>query len=545
MADSCQVSPADDACTDVVVENLDTAKASPGETVVDEDLERRRKYHRIGTHWKKPPSKVYADNFGFGVNGYQCMIDYLDEKDHLGRKPNNGKVHLPLLEERCLDSYISKKPFKFYENEDINDLIIKGDRILSQIRQNDVVSPGNVLNRTHTNWSMTKKYVQGVKKSNVTDYRKIRAEKELASYGLYVPQDLKAIGVTFCLNSMDPMNLTLYKAHNNLDHAIYMNSRRERLGDISSQFDNVVSQIGEGTEDLNRRAKQELRGRSRSNVLTEYDKAQTMAELASVTEDLAARNRLKRQLEFQALEEGVDEIMRLDSSRNRFRNNLRSLTDTVKTMEDEVSSMQRRHKEERLDEYDISPTALRAQAQRKARLALNLGVDDGDVDDVELARLRMRKAHAYEPLDDPAVTPFHKYRSQPDVVSDVQSRVLARAGQIAGQTSIQRHVNNRARYVNIYVPKYSTADPNLIVKPTRTEMNIDHMAKTLAQKGRIQRRYDVDDEADLPVSNLETYAYNQYSRRQAVKPVDQVVSNSNRVRNAVCRARERSALQGY
>lgn len=530
--------PADES-TEAVVETSGTTKA---QEVVDEDLERRRRYHRIGTHWKKPPLKVYADNFGFGVNGYQSMIDYLDEKDYYGKDRKKEKVHLPLLEERCLDSYWSKKPFKFYENNEINDYIQKGHDIRSQIRQNDVVCPGNVLHRTHTNWSMTKKYVQQVKKSNVKDLRKIRAEKELANSGYYVPEDLKSVGVTFCLNTMDPMNLTLYKAHNNLDHAIYMNARRERLSGLDHQFDDVMTTMSENCDDLNRRAKKELRPRNRTNVLTEYDKAQSMAELANISEDLAARNRLKRQLEFQAMEEGVDDVIRLDTSRNRIRNNLRSLDDTVKTMEDEVSIMRRRHAEERA-EY-ITPEALRAQAHRKARLALNLGVDDGDVDDPELARLRMRRAHAYEPLDDPAVLPFHKYRSDPEVVSDVQSRVLARAGELQGQTSIQRHVNNRARYVNIYVPKYNTADPHLIVKPTRTEMNIDHMAKSLAQKGRIQRRFDVDDEADLPVSSLNTYANRQYCKRECMKPIDHVISNSNMVRGAVIRARERSALQG-
>lgn len=536
MADDCQNTATDD-CSGVVTA-LDTAEA---QELVDEDLERRRRYHRIGTHWKKPALKVYADNFGFGVNSYQCMIDYLDEKDCYGPNRKKERVHLPLLGERCLDSYNSKKPFKFYDNGDINAYIDKGNKIISQIRQNDVVSPGNVLNRTHTNWSMTKKYVQLVKDSHVIDYRKLRAQKDLEALG--VISNKKPIGVTFGLNTMADMNLTLYKAHNNLDHAIYMNSRRERLAGIDHQFDDVVTQMSETADDLNRRAQRELRPRSRSQVITAYDKAQNMAELAHVTEDLAARNRIKRQLDYEALEEGVDQIMRLESSRNRIRNNLRSLSETAKSMEDEVSAMKRRHREERCDEYDISPIALRAQAQRKARLCLNLGVDDGDVDDPDMARYRMRKSHAYEPLDDPAVQPFHKYRSEPDVVSDVQSRVMHRAAEIRGQTSTQRHVNNRARYVNIYVPRHNTADPDLIVKPSRTELNIDHMAKSLAQKGRIQRRWDVDDEVDLPVSSLNTYAKSVYCNRDFNKPIAQVPSNSGRVRGAVIRARERVALQ--
>lgn len=542
MANDCQTAQTD--ATSEVVEGLDTSKAQEL-AELENDLEKRRRYHRIGTHWKKPPTKVYADNFGFGVNGYQCMIDYLDEKDNLGDSVRREKVHLPLLSERCLDSYSSKKPFSFYDQENIGDYIEKGYRIGSQIRQNDCVNPGNVLNRTHTNWSMTKQFVQqSVLNSPVTDYRRVKAEKELKAHGYFVPTNSRLLGVA-ALNAMDPMNLTLYKAHNNLDHAIYMNSRRERLADIDHQFGDVVTQLSDNVDDLNRRSRMELRPRSRSAVITQYDRAQNMAELACVTEDLAARNKLRRQLEFQDIEDGVDEIMRCDTARNRIRNNLRNLNDTCKTMDDEVAVMQRRHREERLDlDHDISTAGLRAQATRRARLALNLGVDDGDIDDPELARLRMRKAHAYEPLDDPAVLPFHKYRSQPDVVSDVQSRVLARAGQIQGQTSTQRHVNNRARYVNIYVPRHNTADPDLIVKPSRTEMNIDHMAKCLAQKGRIQRRFDVDDEGDLPVSRMNTYTRDLYCNRQKMRPIAQVISNSSMVRGAECRARDRAALQG-
>jgi hypothetical protein len=307
-------------------------------------------------------------------------------------------------------------------------------------------------------------------------------------------------------------------------------------------MDGVMDQISNTTEDLSRRTRQELSRRNRNQNITEYDKAQNMLELALVTEDIASRNRLRRQLELQDLEDGVDEIMRYDSSRNRVINNLRALDDHIVGMEDQVAAMRRRHREERGDDYDMTVDTLNALARRKARRILNLNVNDEDVDDPELARLRMRKAHQYE-LDDPAVKPFRKFATRPDTVSDVQSRVLQRAGEIAGQTSVHRHVNNRARFVNIYVPRHNTADPDLIVRPTRTELNIDHMAKTLASKGRIQRRFDVDEEADLPVSRLNTYSRDLY-RHGGRKPIEPLPSTSRRVMGAVCRARARNALQG-
>lgn len=528
---------------------LDSPSSANAQELQDEvdDSDSKRKNRRPGSFWKKPPTKIYADNFGFGVNRYQCMIDYLDSKAEGGR-PRKEDIRLPFLEDRCLDKYSSKRPFRFYENTDINDFIDKGEEIRSRIRQNDVATPGNVLRRTHTNWSMTKKYVQLVKKSNVIDYRKLREQADKEARGVVVPKVIKSVGATFALKSMDPLNLTLMTSHNNLDHAIYMTSRRDRLTGLDQQLDGVIGQLNEGASDLNRRAIREVKGRGRMSNLTPYDNAQNMAELAMVTEDLAARNRLRRQLEFQALEEGVDDIMKFDRSRNRMRNNLRSLDDNIVRMEDDVSIMRRRHQQERGDETDNIPVSvLSAMAKKKARTILNLDVNDEDIDDPELARLKMRRSHkTHEYLDDPAVTPFHmRASSRPDVVSDVQSRILQRAGEIAGQTSTHRHVNNRARYINIYVPRHNTADPDLIVKPTRTELNIDYMAKTLAAKGRIQRRFDVDEEGDLPVSSLNTYVYNQYNNKGAIKPVDVIPSNSLRVRGAVCRARERNALAGH
>lgn len=513
----------------------------PGDST--EETETKKRVKRPGAFWRRLPYKIYADNFGFGVNRYQCMIDYLDSKDS-GGNPRLSELRLPLLEDRCLDSYSSKKPFRFYDNFDIDNFIDKGEEIRAQIRQNDIATPGNVLRRTHTNWSMTKKYVQLVKKSNVIDYRKVREEAQLEALGLPSLKVLKSLGISFARGSMEPINLTLYKAHNNLDHAIYMNARRERLGQMDHQMDGVINQLSGTTEDLNRRAKQELDKRNRSRNITAYDNAQNLAELAMVTEDISARNRLRRQLDFEALSDGVDEIMRYDSARNRACNNLRALDDQIVNMEGEIGAMRRRHREERgEDDYDVTLDALNSMARRKARKTLNLSVNDEDLDDPELARLKMRRSHSYAPLDDPAVTPFRRANSRPDVVSDVQSRVLQRAGQIAGQTSTQRHVNNRARYINIYVPRHTTADPGLIIKPTRTELNIDHMARTLAAKGRIQRKFQVDEETDLPVSRLNTYSRDLY-RHGGRKPVLPLPSISRMAMSAICRARARNALQG-
>jgi len=445
-----------------------------------------------------------------------------------------------------LDSYSSKRPFRFYNSDDIDFFIDKGENIRDQIRQNDVATPGNVIHRTHTNWSMTKKNIQLVRDSRIIDHRKDREISERRARGIKEQKALKTVGVTFALDSMDPMNLNLMTAHNNLDHAIYMTSRRDRLADIDEQLGHVIGDMQDGATELNKRAKRDMANRNRSSYNTPYDSAQSMGELSMMTEDIATRNRIRRKLEMEELEDGVDNMMRFDRSRNRMRQNLRDLDDDIHHMEGSVTGMLKRHKIERGYEEEIPVAVLSALAKKKARTMLNLDVADDDVHDPELARLRMRRRHRVrEDSEESDVTPFQKRMTpKADVISDVATRVMQRAGQINGRTSTQSNVYNRAKYINIFVPRHSTADPDCIVHPSRTELNIDHMAKTLASKGKIQRRFDVDDETDLPASGLNTYAFNLYNRQGAIKPPEFVPSNSLRVRSAVCRARQRNAIAG-
>jgi len=496
-----------------------------------------------GSFWKKPPTKIYSDNFGFGVNRYQCMIDYLDKKDR-GVDVDPSELRLPFLEDRCLNKYSARKPVKFYDNHQIDDLIDKGEEINSRIRQNDAATHGNVLNRTHSGWSMTKKYVQLVKKSNVGDYKTSQAEAESKDSGKLQAKALGSVGVSFALDSMDPLNLTLMTAHNNLDHALYMTSRQNRMNELDNQLGSVVDDLTDGANNVNSRAKKEL-GRKRNVNLTPYDQAENMRDLASVTEDLSLRNKMRRKMEYEDLEDGVDSLLKYDRSRNRIRNNLNALDDTVNGMEDSVTAMRKRHRIERGMEQEIPVAVLSSLTKKKARQMLDLHVDDEDVDDPEFARLKMRRRHKSADMwDDTTTSTFKKREERPDTISDVQIRVMARATQINGASLTSGNVSERAKYINIYVPRHNTAEDHGIVAPSRTELNIDYMARTLAEKGKMQRKFDVDEEENLPASGLNTFAYNQYSRSGAIKPVSVVPSNSLRVRSAVCVARQRNAIAG-
>lgn len=65
--------------------------------------------------WKRPPTAVYEDNYGYGINFYQPMIDYISERQHgVSVKP----PHLPWNNERGLEKYRFDKPIRTYSEED-------------------------------------------------------------------------------------------------------------------------------------------------------------------------------------------------------------------------------------------------------------------------------------------------------------------------------------------------------------------------------------------------------------------------------------------
>jgi len=498
---------------------------------------------RPRSFWKKPPTKTYADNFGFGVNRYQCMIDYIDKKDR-GIDVDPTDVKLPYLEERCMNKYSARKPLQFYDNDDIDAFTEKGREINTRIRQTDAATGGNPLNRTHSAWSMTKKNIQVLKNSTADKYKSDRDDALVLESGELQPKAFGSVGCQFALDSMDPLNLTLMRAHNNLDHAIYMTSRANRMDDMDNQLGGVVGHMTDGAEDLNRRAKKEM-GRNRSVYLTPYDHAKSMGELSHISDDLSDRRQQQRRMEYQAIQAGVDDLAKYDRSRETIRNNLRSLDDTVNDVGDSVSAMIKKHRIERGMQDEIPVAVLSGLTKQKARKMLDLHVDEEDIYDPELAKLKMRRRHSLEHIDERQEAAFKKkYADRADTLSTVQGRVMQKARRMNGTTITSTNITDRARYVNIYTGRYGTNDKDSPFVPSRVEMNIDHMAKTLASKGRIQRKYTVEECEEAPTSDLCTFTRNLYSRGSVIKEAGVVPSISRRVRSAICVARQRNAIAG-
>lgn len=66
--------------------------------------------------WERPHPCFYKYNYGVGMNYYQSMIDYIEEKD----KGMHGSFpHLPWTDERGLSQYDPRAPIRSYSAEDL------------------------------------------------------------------------------------------------------------------------------------------------------------------------------------------------------------------------------------------------------------------------------------------------------------------------------------------------------------------------------------------------------------------------------------------
>ncbi|CAH2208772.1 jg22997 [Pararge aegeria aegeria] len=66
--------------------------------------------------WTKPPTAIYENNYGYGINYYQPMIDYITAKK-MGAEVK--PPHLPWNNERGLEKYRFDKPVKTYSENDL------------------------------------------------------------------------------------------------------------------------------------------------------------------------------------------------------------------------------------------------------------------------------------------------------------------------------------------------------------------------------------------------------------------------------------------
>lgn len=88
--------------------------------------------HRAKIQYKPghPHSKIYDYTYGYSMNYYQPMIDYLEKRDmtEKSQRENLQLPHLPWTNERYIKEYDPKKPIKLYNPQEAKDLAIKSQK---------------------------------------------------------------------------------------------------------------------------------------------------------------------------------------------------------------------------------------------------------------------------------------------------------------------------------------------------------------------------------------------------------------------------------
>lgn len=135
--------------------------------------------------WQKPATKYYDNNYSFGMNFYQPMIDWLDDRDR-GLRPR-PPPHLPWLNERGLKQYDpSQQGIKTYSRERAAQLAVDAQlRAQESLRESKEVgplshprSPFSLAKQVEIATSLTKKVLGESHEERHAD--KILREKELA-----------------------------------------------------------------------------------------------------------------------------------------------------------------------------------------------------------------------------------------------------------------------------------------------------------------------------------------------------------------------------
>jgi hypothetical protein len=126
--------------------------------------------------WSKKPL-AYEYNYGYAMNFYQPMIDYLDAKES-GRKP--PIPHLPYANERALDKYRPSNAIHSYTERDLKGFERvasrnAADRLKSAAEFCDATSSKSAysLSKSYSAASVTKQVVTQVRKSTSSSDQKV------------------------------------------------------------------------------------------------------------------------------------------------------------------------------------------------------------------------------------------------------------------------------------------------------------------------------------------------------------------------------------
>ncbi|KAI4471698.1 myotonic dystrophy s/t kinase-related [Holotrichia oblita] len=123
--------------------------------------------------WQNPQALIYEDNYGYGMNFYQPMIDYIDAKDKGGRAE---RPHLPWSNERGLEKYSPRKTVRCYSPEDLTRISRQTEaRVKTKLKDFKAttkskfqleasVSAATITKKVHTEAKKAKKIIKEIDK---------------------------------------------------------------------------------------------------------------------------------------------------------------------------------------------------------------------------------------------------------------------------------------------------------------------------------------------------------------------------------------------
>lgn len=94
---------------------------------------------KVEYNTKIPRSRIYEYTYGYSMNYYQPMIDYLDKRDSGISREDLELPHLPWTNERYIEKYEPKKPIKSYDSAASDEMAKKSQKgALKNINNFDV-----------------------------------------------------------------------------------------------------------------------------------------------------------------------------------------------------------------------------------------------------------------------------------------------------------------------------------------------------------------------------------------------------------------------
>lgn len=237
-------------------------------------------------HWHKPPTAVYNDNYGYAINYYQPMIDYLDlKRDENLTEENWVPPHLPYSNERGLSKYRPGKIVKSYSKGDLVKFAVEAEKKAKDnlqhfklAKRTDLTLSGTVKASKvvqevvkESKVSKLDKHIHGkimeaaaaidgldlattgasrITTRNLEEHSAMRCAKEISHQKSAKAIEAELLNEAFQnLSANTGIDIKSFQrraksvAHDHLEHTILMNSRQKQLLEDESNLNKPVGEL--------------------------------------------------------------------------------------------------------------------------------------------------------------------------------------------------------------------------------------------------------------------------------------------------------------